>query len=122
MHAPNECPECGGSPVHHRLTYITVLIDDIAQPLFAPGPVLRFLGKLLYYITGRISPRLMELFAVLGLAKAIGKPDEHTALLARMLWEEADQRNITVVEWRLFNLPRNMFIARFPNGRKISYE
>jgi hypothetical protein len=122
MMRESECVECGGSPIPHAVTYVTVLLDMIAEPLFAPGPVLRFLGKQLYRATGRLSPRVMQWCAALRIARTIDTPDERTALLARMLWEEADTRGIRVTEWRLFNLPRNMFIARFPDGRTISYE
>src|SRR6185369_8980099 len=45
-----------------------------------------------------------------------------TPLLAQMLWQEAKARGIPMWEWRLFDLPRNMFIATLPSGRKISFE
>ncbi len=119
---PAECVECGGSAVHHQLTYITVVIDDIARPLFAPGPLLRTIARPFQLLTSRLSPRFMELCVGLGLAKKIDRFDEHTALLAQMLWNEADARGIQMWEWRLFDLPRNMFIATLPNGRRISFE
>ena len=39
-----------------------------------------------------------------------------------MLWNEALKRGISVWEFRLTNLPRNIFIAEFVEGRRISYE
>ncbi|MBI5401100.1 MAG: hypothetical protein HZB12_03220 [Candidatus Yonathbacteria bacterium] len=48
--------------------------------------------------------------------------DDSTSLLAQMLWHEARKRGITVWEFRLFNLPRNIFLAELPNGKRITYE
>src|SRR6185369_2855188 len=45
-----------------------------------------------------------------------------TPLLAQMLWQEAKARGIPMWEWRLFDLPRNMYIATLPHGKKISFE
>jgi len=39
-----------------------------------------------------------------------------------MLWREAKDRGIKVWEFRLFGLPRNIFVAEFSNGERITYE
>lgn len=117
-----ECVECGGKNLPHSLTYTAVVMDDTARRLFAPGPILRTIGRGAQRLLAPVAPRLMEAAAALGLARFLEAPDDDTMLLARMLWEEAEKRGIRMREWRLFNLPRNMFVATFPNGRKISFE
>jgi len=117
-----ECIECGGSTVPHTLTYITVAIDDVARPFFGPGPIVKVMAKPFHFVAAPLIVFFMELCVRLGIAKKVERPDGHTALLAKMLWEEADARGIPMYEWRLFSLPRNMFIATLPNGKKISFE
>ncbi|HRH24424.1 MAG TPA: hypothetical protein PK109_02460 [Candidatus Paceibacterota bacterium] len=116
------CKECGTDPVHHRLTYITVALDETLRPIFAPGPFMRFIGKGVYALERVVSPRLLQLFVKLGWAKAVAAPDDDTMLLAKMLWEEAGKRGIEVREIRLGGLARNLFLAKYPDGRVIAYE
>jgi D-alanine-D-alanine ligase-like ATP-grasp enzyme len=117
-----ECEECGGKNLPHSLTYTAVVMDDTARRLFSPGPILRTLGRAVQRLFAPVAPRLMEAAVRLGLAKLKDAPDDRTMLLAQVLWEEAGKRGIRMREWRLFDLPRNMFVATFPDGRKISFE
>lgn len=116
------CKECGSDPVNHTVVYITVAMDETMKPLFAPGALTRFLMGWFYSLERLLTPYIFEFCIAVGLAKAITVPDEYTILLAKMLWQEAKERGIEVREWRLFGLPRNMFIAKFPNGKRIAYE
>ncbi len=117
-----ECVECGGSSVPHAITYTTVVLDSITQPFFAPGPLMRGIARPFQSAASRLSPWFMEWFVRLQLAKKVTEPDEHTLLLAKMLWQEANVRGIVMEEWRLFGLPRNIFLATLLNGRAISFE
>lgn len=116
------CKECGGDAVPHRLTYITVGLDETLRPLFAPGPAMRFFSRWLYELERRATPFILRGLARLGHATMLDAPDEDTLLLAKMLWEEAPKRGITVREVRLFGLARNLFLAKLPDGREIAYE
>ncbi len=116
------CEECGSDPVFHRMTYYTILLDDSMRKLFDPGFVGRWFGRAFDSVERRITPHIFEFLMRLGWAKRIERPDEGTQLLALMLWQEADVRNIRVYEFRLFNLPRNLFVATYPSGRKVAYE
>lgn len=116
------CAECGGDPVFHGMTYYTILIDDSMRALFDPGFVGRILGKFATAIERRVTPHMLDLFMRLGWARRVTTPDDGTQLLALMLWQEADTRGIQVEEVRLFDLPRNIFLARMPSGRRIAYE
>ncbi len=117
-----QCIECGGDAVLHRLTYITVAIDEIIRPSASSNSLARTVAKMVYGIEQFLTPRLLMGAVSLGLAKKQEEPDERTALLALMLWNEAKARGIDMWEWRLFNLPRNIFIARLQNGRVIAFE
>ncbi len=116
------CTECGSDPIHHRLTYITVALDEFMRPLLAPGPLLTLITRGVFAVERRVTPLLFSLFLTIGLAKRVDAPDEHTMLLAKMLWEEADAQGIDMFEYRLFGLPRNLFFATLKNKRKIVFE
>lgn len=117
-----ECKECGGDPVFHSMTYYTILIDDTLRSLMDPGFVGRFVKKVVDPIERRTTPHIVEFLMNRGWAQKIERPDDDTQLLALMLWQDADTRGIDVVEFRLFTLPRNIFLAKMPNGKKIVYE
>ena len=116
------CVECGGDPVFHQMTYYTILIDDTMRAIFDPGLVGKVLGKGALAVERRVTPHLLTGLMNRGWAKRVERPDDDTQLLALMLWQEADVRGITVNEVRLFDLPRNIFVATFPSGKKIAYE
>ena len=116
------CVECGGDPVFHQMTYYTILIDDTMRAIFDPGFVGKALGKGALAVERRVTPHLLTGLMNRGWAKRVERPDDDTQLLALMLWQEADTRGITVNEVRLFDLPRNIFVATFPTGKKIAYE
>lgn len=116
------CAECGSDPIHHRLTYITVALDEFMRPLLAPGPLLSFVSRGLYAAERRLTPKLFSWFLKIGLAKRVDAPDEHTMLLAKMLWEDAQRQGIKMFEYRLFGLPRNLFFATLPSGKRIVFE
>lgn len=119
---PNACADCGDGAIFHRMTYVSIVIDELLAPLSRPhrafGPFIRFV----YAIERRVTPYLLEGLMRLGVAMRITEPDEETQLLARMLWNEAKVRGIRVEEVRLFGLPRNLFVAQYPDGRRIAYE
>lgn len=120
--APRECEECGGEAIFHELTYWSLLIDEVVRPIIAPGPILRFFGHAFYGIERLVTPAIFSFLVAIGLAKRIDEPDEHTMLLALMIWEEAKARGIRMWEFRLFNLPRNIFVATYPDGKRIAFE
>ncbi len=116
------CEHCGSDPIFHRMAYYTILIDDTMRSVLDPGFVGRWFRGLSDLLERYVTPHLLEFMMDRGLARRLTRPDEDTQLLALMLWQEADSRGIVVNEFRLFDLPRNMFVARLPSGRLISYE
>lgn len=117
-----ECIECGGDPIFHRMTYYTILIDDTIRSVFDPGVIGRGVAKIVGFFERRVTPHLLEFSMRMGWARRVTEPDEDTQLLALMIWREAKNRNITVNEWRLLDLPRNVFVATYPSGKRIAYE
>lgn len=116
------CVHCGGESIPHRATYITVAIDDTLRPLFTPGFFMRWLARAFGAIESHVTPYLLRFLVWTGLAKKQERPDDDTLLLAKVLWEEADARNMQMWEFRLFGLARNLFYAELPNGKKLAFE
>lgn len=116
------CIECGGNGVPHKTTYFTILIDDLLRPVLSPGPVTRFFSRVFRLLEERLTPRILRALVAIGLAKKQEHPDDETLLLAKVLWEEADVRGITMWEFRLFSLARNIFVATLPSGKSIAFE
>jgi D-alanine-D-alanine ligase-like ATP-grasp enzyme len=116
------CEECGGESIPHKSTYATLVLDELLRPLFAPSlAVTSFFEKRLDRLTNKVLPSLVSASIRFGLAEYCEEPDDKTMLLALMLWNEAKDRGISVKEYRLFGLARNMFVATMPNGKTIVY-
>ncbi|MBA3789403.1 hypothetical protein H0X32_03375 [Patescibacteria group bacterium] len=49
-------------------------------------------------------------------------PDENTFLLARCMWDEATKRRIEMQELRPFGVARNIFKAKLPAGKTITFQ
>lgn len=119
---PKDCAECGDGAIFHRVTYVSIVVDELMAPLSQPNPLFRGLAHLVYGIERKLTPRILNSMMDWGWAKRITTPDDDTQLLALMLWNEAKERGIEVSEFRLFDLPRNIFVAKYPDGRQIAYE
>ena len=119
---PEECDHCGSGPVPHRTTYLIVAVDGFFNPIFTPGVITRPLISKAHSLVLALSPHIFHTLVKIGWAQKIIEIDDNTQLLAQMLWNEARERGITVWEFRLFGLPRNIFVAEFPSGKNITYE
>ncbi|MDB5189049.1 MAG: Cyanophycin synthetase [Parcubacteria group bacterium] len=116
------CAECGGDPVFHGMTYYTILIDDAMRKVMDPGFVGKFFGVFASALERGITPHVLDFMMRTGMANKREEPDDETQLLALMIWNEAKVRGIKVTEFRLFDLPRNIFLAELPSGKKLAYE
>jgi len=124
---PAPCSDCGDDSIFHGLTYYSILIDEFFAGLFgsAPsGPAKKPSKTGLFFdsIARWMTPRLLDVFIKLKLATSVTEPDDDTQLLALMIWNEAKERGIVVEEFRLFGLPRNIFLATYPNGKRMAFE
>jgi D-alanine-D-alanine ligase-like ATP-grasp enzyme len=118
---PPSCPDCGSDPVYHTQQYVLLLLNRVAFPAFLSATKLynAFFG------TTRGSMNLVRLYIFLeriGLGEFKDEWDDQTLLLSQVLWQEARTRGISMREFRLLGLPRNTFIATFPDGRRIDFE
>lgn len=119
---PAPCEECGSNPVFHRSRYVTAVVGSITKQLFPSVESFKKITLKLHRFENRVSLPIFYLCVRLGFAKKHTEIDDETQLLAQMLWREAEKRGITIWEFRLFGLPRNIFVAEYPNGRAITYE
>lgn len=119
---PKDCAECGSGAIFHRTTYISIVVDEALSPFSQPNALFRSVAKLVYGIERKVTPRMLNMMMDQGWATRVTEADDETQLLALMLWNEAKERGIEVSEFRLFNLPRNIFVATYPDGRQIAYE
>lgn len=119
---PAECIECGPGAVYHRAVYVSILMDELMSGLLpipkGSNPLTRFVQR----IERKVTPHLLDGLMRLGLARRVTEPDDDTQLLALMLWNEGKERGVVMEEFRLADLPRNIFLARLPDGRKIAFE
>lgn len=122
MPTPAACAECGDGAIFHRVTYVSIIIDELLKPFSRPGPFLRGFTRFVYGIEANVTPYILEAFMHFGWARRVTEPDDETQLLAVMLWNEAKERGITVEEVRLFGLARNLFLATYPDGHRFAYE
>lgn len=85
-------------------------------PLLAPA------ARLQAQPSGKSWWRFYEFLARRGMGRFVEEPTDDILLLARVLWEEAARRGIRMREFRFFGLPKNTFVAEFPDGRRIDFE
>jgi D-alanine-D-alanine ligase-like ATP-grasp enzyme len=119
---PKPCEDCGDGAVFHGITYANIALDEAIWKIFPPSEKQSRLLRFASNTERKISPYIFTFFADIGIAKKQKTIDDGTLLLANMLWQEANVRGIEMWEWRLFGLPRNMFVARFPNGKRVFFE
>jgi D-alanine-D-alanine ligase-like ATP-grasp enzyme len=118
---PKACPDCGSDPVFHRREYWLLLIDLILVPIFS------FFSDLAVSLVPHSKNRrpylgIYELFAFFHLGSFLNEYDDKTMLLDQVLWDEAKKRNIVMREFRLFGVPTASFVAKYPDGHRISFE
>jgi D-alanine-D-alanine ligase-like ATP-grasp enzyme len=119
---PKECPDCGDGGIFHGFTYFLILLDEAFLSIFRPSEKPSSIKRAATRFEHIIGPAFLSFFVLIRFAQKITKPDEGTQLLALMLWNEAKVRGIEMWEWRLFGLPRNIFVAKFPTGKRIAFE
>ncbi len=119
---PKACPDCGDGGIFHGFTYFSILMDEVFIGIFRPSDKPSFIKRAATRFEHIIGPAFLSFFVLVRLAQKVTKPDDGTQLLALMLWNEAKARGIEMWEWRLFGLPRNIFVARFPDRKRIAFE
>lgn len=67
----------------------------------------------------RFMPGLMKTLVTLRLARFLDAPDLATSGRSRVMWEEALRRGISMREFRLFGLARELFLTTYQGERKV---
>lgn len=102
------CKDCGGAQVNHKLTYCGVLLGSFMDPW------IRFMGKIVPEESLEwMGPGFIKTFKFLGLGKTTSTPSEKNSYRTRVLWEEAQQRGINMVEFHMFNLGGDLFLSKY---------
>lgn len=102
------CPDCGGAQVNHRVTYISIMLGSLIDPWtrwmnnILPDESLEWTG-----------PIITKLLALIGLGKINRQPTEDNSFRTKVLWEEADKRGISMYEFRLFGIGRDIFVSKY---------
>lgn len=119
---PKSCKECGGAVVFHRMKYADVVVNGIIDRILPKETMMTKFGHKIHAFENFVTPHFFNFCLRTGLAKKQTEIDGGVELLAEMLWREALVRGITVWEFRLFGLPRNLFVAELPSGKQVFYE
>jgi len=110
------CVDCGGAPVNHNVTYISILLGAFIEPWT------NWIGKLIpessFDWTG---PFIIKILTFLKLGKITSEPKNDDSGRTRVLWEEAIRRGIKMYEFRLFNIGHDVFISEY-NGDKRFFD
>jgi D-alanine-D-alanine ligase-like ATP-grasp enzyme len=102
------CVDCGGAQVNHRLTYMSIWLNEKIEPwtnwlgYLIPEDKLEFIG-----------PILTKVLCMLHLGNMTTKPNEKDSLRAKVLWDEAIRRGIDMKEFHLFGIGNDVFLTKF---------
>ncbi len=124
---PAPCKECGDGAIFHKITYFSILVDEVLAGIFGSntGGVAKAPKKsaqAIYRLERSVVVPILDFFVFIRLASYVTEPDDDTQLLALMIWNEAKERGIEVKEFRLLDLPRNIFVAKYPDGKRFAFE
>ena len=120
---PMECKECGSNnAIFHRIVYADIIISSVFNLLFTRWSLMNWLFFQIHSYEHLVTPHFIRVCLKTGLAKKQIEVDSDVSILAGMLWKEANKRGLNVWEFRLFGLPRNIYVAEFPSGKRITYE
>jgi len=117
-----QCPDCGASPVNHRLARMEVEAELSLDTIFAPlHPLRRMLEVFFAWLQPElIIPSIVTALSWVGIAKKLDQPVASDTYRTRVLWEAAKARGITLYHVALFGQPTSIFVASF-HGRTNVY-
>ncbi len=109
------CPDCGPVGVQHWSERFSARFDPILNTATKPIQWLWFGIRPGIYALKLESaiPLIYKTLATLQLGTLHDTPDQENNWRARVLWDEAERRGITMHEFRPFGLPREIFWASY---------
>lgn len=108
------CIDCGGAPVNHAVTYISILLGAFIDPWT------NWMGKIIPESSfDFMGPSLTKILTFLKLGKITYKPENDDSGRTRVLWEEAIKRGIKMYEFRLFGIGHDIFVSDYKGDRRF---
>lgn len=108
------CIDCGGAPVNHAVTYISILLGAFIDPWT------NWMGKIIPESSfDFMGPSLTKILTFLKLGKITYKPESDDSGRTRVLWEEAIKRGIKMYEFRLFRIGHDIFVSDYKGDRRF---
>ena len=112
------CKDCEPAQEIHWVAYLSVVLSYVGQPLF---DLMEMLFKTTAEaISDSVSIPFLKLMVFLGLGHFSSRPDSKDTLRTKCFWEEAERREIKMVEFHMGSL-RDSFIAEY-KGKKITFD
>ena len=118
------CSECGPAEVSHFLTKYNQMLGVVAMAFTKPlQPIVKFLGRALNREIDVLGYYFFNFLSVFGIVRLVGSPsaDKDTDR-ARCMWKAGEERGVKVREVWVLGKPINVFLAKLPNGRRITFE
>jgi D-alanine-D-alanine ligase-like ATP-grasp enzyme len=108
------CVDCGGAPVNHCITYVSILLGKFIEPWT------NWMGKLIPESSfDCLGPAITKTLAFLKLGKITYEPKDDDSGRTRVLWEEAIKRGIKMYEFRLFGVGHDVFVSNYKGDKRF---
>jgi len=120
---PKPCDECGSDPVFHALTRWSIVLENAFVVIASPGAwAAKIVPNLSDRILDAVLPTVIETMKALRLGHETFKIDDKDfKYVTHVLWDEAEDRSIKMVQFRPFGLAKHLFTAQF-DGEKIVFD
>ncbi len=108
------CPDCGGAPVNHLITYLTILLGSFVEPWT------NWMGKLIPESSfDWLGQYLTKTLVFLKLGKITDMPQKDDSGRTKVLWDEANKRGIKMFEFRLFGIGHDIFVTDYKGEKRF---
>lgn len=108
------CIDCGGAPVNHTVTYISILLGALIEPWT------NFMSKMIPESSfDSLGPVLTKTLTFLKLGKITYKTEKDDSGRTHVLWEEAMRRGINMYEFRLFGIGHDIFVSNYKGDKRF---
>ncbi len=115
------CSACGNNPTNHTLSWISNTTNVLLEPLdkiLINNILGRFVGDMMKTLTG---PYVLMLGAI-RLISWNTDIEKAATRRARVIWEEAQKRGISMKQLVILGKPVEYYQARLQNGKRIFFE
>jgi D-alanine-D-alanine ligase-like ATP-grasp enzyme len=115
LFAPKPCADCGSDPVNHTLTRWSIGLESVLDIFAITGETVSRIAPSIS-VDRVLDVALRGLFQTM-IALRLGKQtydvdDLDFKFVTHVMWAEAKRRGIDMVQFRPFNVPKHLFIAK----------